>query len=736
MTKTDNNTNHRNDNAATPAVECGVAMQRQPAMQKSALDAMLAEDSRRLAALTGHYNALTGHGAPGVRFACAIADFMGGQRLYLPTAMLESPFLRALVKCGSLSAYVKAYMHGMNPAAAREAMVRRFCRLRCKHDFYFFAYAYARIKNKEGGQDIPFYLRPAQVKVCKVFENMRLKAKPIYVILLKCRQWGGSTLTDIYMVWIQLFWKTSWNCSIVGHQSTSSITVFNMYEKLINAMPLWLFYDTGQQYPDDVRKIRNDPKNPNIKYLVPRSCKIQTGSALNPEAARSDDVAMAHITEEAFFPDTEKWTPAKVVKAVLSPILMKPFNFVVRESTPNGRENEFHDEWIRAKAVDDEGRHLSEFTAVFVAWFEIETYIEPMDDQQRRDFATKLYEKRFDERFNGKYYWHLWQIGATLEGIKWYIHKAKTYDAYPSLDDMQQEFPSDDIEAFKYSGKAVFDIYQIEALRQDCSQPVFIGDIEGASVSPETEECMEDIHLVQQPGGTLKVWEMPDTAEDVRNRYLVAVDIGGSHKTSDFSDIVVFDRYDEMYGGTPVVVAEWHGHCDPDQLAMRCAQISRFYYDAFLAVENNTAYSKMNDTDGDVSELFFPVLLPLYDNLYNSNHSKTIKHKPKEVRWGFNTNSSTKVGIISNLRAVIREHAYMEREPEALNEYSYYMQYPDGKYGNVPGKHDDRVMARAIALWVDREMDPPRVIPRRSKEDIECERLRRKRPLAPEIVGI
>jgi hypothetical protein len=714
------------------------AQKQQDSMPEKLFRQILREDDRRLSVLMDRYNPLTGMGAPGRRFKCAIGGILGGQVLFLPIQMLRARWFRVLLKCGSVSAYVASFMAGCSPEAAAEAVVRRFCRLRCRHDFYFFAYAYARIKNKDGGKDIEFYLRPAQVKVCKVFEALRIAGLPIYVILLKCRQWGGSTLTDIYMVWIQIFWKISWNCSIVGHQSTSSITVFNMYERLINAIPLWLFYPTGKQYPDDARKLRNDSKNPNIKYLVPRACKIQTGSALNPEAARSDDVAMAHITEEAFFPMTEKWDPSKVVKSVLSPIMLKPFNFVVRESTPNGRENEFHDEWIRAKQVDDKGEKLSKFTPVFVAWFEIETYLSPFKSaSERGDFLLQLYRNRFDERFNGKYYWWLWQKGATLEGIRWYVDKAKTYDAYPCLDDMQQEFPSDDIEAFKYSGKSVFDPYQIERQTPYTQEPpVFIGDIEGASTSPHMQECMDDIHLIQQGGGPLKVWDMPDGSELVSNRYLVAVDIGGSHRSSDFSVIVVFDRYDEMFGGVPAVVAEWHGHCDPDQLAMKCAQIAKFFYDAFLAVENNTAYSKMNNTDGDVSQLFFPTLIPLYDNLYNSNHNKLLKRKPKEVMWGFNTNTSTKVAIIKHLAAVLRTDGYMEREPEAINEYSYYMQYPDGHYGNVPGKHDDRVMARAIGLWVDREMDTPIIRERKTKEQVEKEKLLRAKPKAPEIIAI
>lgn len=189
---------------------------------------------------------------------------------------------------------------------------------------------------------------------------------------MKCRQWGGSTLTDIYMAWLQIFWKTNWNSNIVGHQSSSATQVFDMYEKLINAIPTWLFYDIGVPFKNDPRKIKTSGTIQNIKYLIPRDCKIQTGSARNPESCRSGDAALAHITEEAFFPNTTEWTPAKVIKAASSSIQPDPLTFIVRESTPNGRENEFHDAWVAANSVDKDGKPLSAFTPVFVAWFEIE----------------------------------------------------------------------------------------------------------------------------------------------------------------------------------------------------------------------------------------------------------------------------------------------------------------------------------------------------------------------------
>ena len=716
-------------------------IKQQAGISDKKLAEIMAVDEERMKDLFTSYRPITGENAPGVRFAFAFEDFLDGKKLWLPVEMLKSKKFRALVKCGSFTVFIKKYLPHEDPEQAREAVLRFFLRLRCKHDFYFFAYAYARIKNKDGGDDIPFLLNHAQIKLAKIFEQQRLHGDfgSILVILLKCRQWGGSTLTDIYMAWIQIFWKTNWNSNIVGHQSTSATNVFDMYTKLINAIPMWLFYELGERYGDDARKLKTSSTQNNIKYLIPRQCKIQTGSARNPESCRSADAAMSHITEEAFFPDTTEWTPAKVVKSAVSSInVTKPLTFIVRESTPNGRENEFHDEWVRANSFDKDGKRLSIYTPVFVPWFEIEKYTLPFKSKdEKADFVIWLWKNREDEQYHGSYFWWLYEIkGATLEGIHWYVNECKKYN---TLDDMRQEYPSDDVEAFLFSGTSVFDPYRLKEMEKDCKdvKPIFVGDIEGDSYDAADLDCMDNIRLVERSGGPLKVWAAPDNSEIVKHRYVVGCDIGGSHKTSDFSDIVVLDRYDEIYGGIPEVVAEWHGHCDADQLAMRCAQIAHFYNDAFLVIENNTAYSRMNNTEGNQSELFFPILLPLYRNLYNSSHSKLQKKRQKELKWGFNTNKNTKVAVVKTMARIIRDSGYLEREPAAIDECTYYLYYQQNDcYGAVAGKHDDRVMARAITLYVEKDMPAPEIVPFRSKAEIERERLRNRPPVAPELAGI
>lgn len=657
---------------------------------KHTLDNILKEDERRISKFLDVFNPITGEGCPGNRVPITISDFQEGQTLFLPESMLLYPEVLVLADAGSIVDFC-IQIYGQYTLELRETVISSFTRIRCKEDFYFFAYAYARIKNKEGGEDIPFLLRPAQRKLVREMESMRLQGVPIRIILLKCRQWGGSTCVQIYMAWIQIFWKKSWNSIIVGHQGDSAAEVKDMYIKLIDQIPDFLLYEDGEQYCKNKNKIVSGGTQ-NISLIPSRNSKIKTASALNPESARGGDVAMAHCTEVAFWPQTDKMNPRKQVKSSCSGIGLMDKTVIVYESTPNGSENFFKDEWDRANNVDEFGERASEFVPVFVSWFEIESYLMPIDNKE--EFALWLYDHK-DSGEKGKYFWWLWEKGATLEGIKWYSEMLKRYD---DPDDMKQEYPSDDIEAFKYSGTLVFNVYDIKVFESMVKDPVFEGDIYGDA--PKGDESVNNIRIKERKNGMFRIWDYPDTEWLLENRYFVSVDIGGKSKNSDFSCITVLDRADVMSGGLPKVVAEWYGHCDPDVLAITVAQIAIYYCDALVIVENNTAYSRMNDTDGDMTELFFPVLLPLYSNIYCDNYSETEIKKQKEKKWGFNTNKATKPALIMNLNTVIRDKLYIERDKKTLIEYTSYMKYPNGSYGAIKGKHDDKLMSRAIGLFI------------------------------------
>ena len=77
-------------------------------------------------------------------------------------------------------------------------------RRRIEEDFEFWCARCVTIKDKLSGRNVPFILNRPQRRLLGVMEEQRMAGKPVRVILLKARQWGGSTLVQMYLAWMQL----------------------------------------------------------------------------------------------------------------------------------------------------------------------------------------------------------------------------------------------------------------------------------------------------------------------------------------------------------------------------------------------------------------------------------------------------------------------------------------------------------------------------------------------------
>ena len=95
------------------------------------------------------------------------------------------------------------------------------------------------IADKGKGRDTAFTLNRPQRIYLKAMEELRIAQKPIDIILCKARQWGGSTLTQLYMLWIQLVHKRNWNSVICGDIEKQSSIVAGMLAKVISRYPTW-----------------------------------------------------------------------------------------------------------------------------------------------------------------------------------------------------------------------------------------------------------------------------------------------------------------------------------------------------------------------------------------------------------------------------------------------------------------------------------------------------------------
>lgn len=673
---------------------------------------LIALNHARNAEIKAKFNPITGEGSIGERKKIVIEDFPFPVQ-YIPKTMMRVPLVRQLVEAGSIKRFLEEYMNTEYSDEDKEKVIEQFVRIRVKHDFAFWAAMYVFIKQKGGGEDVHFRLNRPQRKLIMRFERRRLQGKPIRLILLKARQWGGSTATQIYMAWLQLVHKVGLNSLIVGHVKDASTEVKDMFDKLIKEYPIRMLYEMGEAYNENEPKIVGVGQSGNIHRIPQRNCKIKVGTAEKPNSARGGDYNLVHCTEVGLWVTTDGKTPEQIVRSACSGILLKPYTMIVYESTANGTGNFFQREYDAAK----EGK--SQFESLFIAWFEIEQYALALDDEVK--FATWLWENRNNENANsdreesGRYLWWLWEQGATLEAINWYILERSKYTDHG---DMASEYPSDDVEAFVHSGARVFDKYHVEKFKKACKAPKWIGDV--YADGDEGEEALVNLRFSEDKQGLLWIWAKPDVEgdEEVTDRYLVVVDIGGRGKKADWSVIVVFDRLNQMEGGKPVVVAQWYGHIDMDRLAWKAAQIAAYYDNAYLVIESNTleTHDKERQVDGDMSGYILNQIKDVYTNLYARKQSDEEIKEQAPKKYGFHTNVATKPKIISTLVKVIRDHLYVERDARCLDEYLCYEKKKNGAFGAITGKHDDLLMTRAIGLQIAfYEMDLPTIVVRTKK---------------------
>ncbi len=590
---------------------------------------MLTENARRNAAIRHEeqYDPAIGNPSDTTR----VSYTLDGTTYYIPAPMAEDPRL----------------------IAARNG--HDFTMLRFRHDFEFWAYRCVTITDKKSACDVHFRLNRPQRRLVAELERQRLAGHPLRLIMLKARQWGGSTLVQVYFAWIQIIHCRNWNSLICAHVKDTAATIRGMYSKLLARYP--------EEYweEESAPEFRPFERMNNTRHIPGRGCKVTICSSENQESTRGLDCSLAHLSEVAFWKDSTLHNPTDLIRSVTSGIMRKPLSFIAMESTANGVGNFFHREWLRASS----GK--SDKTPFFVPWHEIDIYTEEVTD------AGALWESLDDYERD---LWH--RHGCTLEAICWYHNKRKEFIDHRS---MMAEFPTTPDEAFASTTTGVFSSQDVERLRCGVTPPTAIGEIAGSATGDVAD--ISSPRFIPSPEGATRLWQKPCGGKS----YIACVDIGGRSRGADFSVISVLSRGDSAKGEKPEVVAQWRGHLDHDLLAWKAAAMGRYYNDALLVVESNSWESS---SEGQGSYIL-STLADCYPNLY----------RRESAAPGFHTNQRTKPAVIANLIALVRDGGYIERDNDACDELLQYEQLADGGFAARRGCHDDILMTRAIALYVN-----------------------------------
>lgn len=677
---------------------------------------VLEENEARMQKINSVFDPVSGLGSTGKRFKF---DIEGLDTLWLPESMRRERLISELMKFGCADDYIrKESGHGVTQRD-REKLVADIDRIRLRHDFAYWAATRAYIKDKNGGEDVLFRLNRPQRRFVEKLDEMRNNDEPMRLILLKARQWGGSTCSQLYMAWLQLMHKKGLNSLIIAHQGVGSEEIKDMFDRMIHHFPLELMHEVGEKPDAKEKKMEGVGKSRSIFRVPARNCKIKVGTAERPDSCRGGDYSLVHCSEVGIWKRTLGKTPEQILRSACSGVLLRPMTMIVYESTANGTGNFFHREYEAAC------RGQSQFRPMFVSWFEIDQYSMPLSEARRYEIAQRLVEGKDcevadnDRRQPGCYLWWLWEKGATLEAIAWYEGERSKYSDHGL---MAAEYPSDDVEAFVHSGARVFDKYKVEELRKECGAAPYHGEIDCRGAKDATGRILSDnerasmlrkVEFQPMKSGGWQIWDLPAAERNVRDRYVVVVDVGGRSAKADWSVIVVLDRGPMAQGRGPTVVAQWRGHTDFDILAWRAAMAASFYHEALLVIESNTLETRDPDrsTDGDQSGFILNRLRNVYPNLYARPRSPEEVAAGAPTRYGFHTNVATKPMIIATLVKVIREGLYVERDECCLDEYLAYERRQNGSFGAIAGCHDDLLMTRAIGLHICfHELDMPRAV--------------------------
>ena len=216
--------------------------------------------------------------------------------------------------------------------------------IKCAKDPEYFMRKYCYIQHPTRGR-ILFNLYPFQGKVLHLFRDHQ------YIITLKSRQLGISTLAAGYSLWLMVFHKDKNVLALATTQATArnlvSKTMF-MYDQL----PKWL-------------RLPALEKN-KLSLRLKNGSKI-TAKSSNADAARSEAVSLLLIDEAAFIDNIqETFTAAQQTLATGGQCMAL--------STPNGIGNWFHQTWEKAESGENS------FLPVRLPWT-----VHPERDQSWRD---------------------------------------------------------------------------------------------------------------------------------------------------------------------------------------------------------------------------------------------------------------------------------------------------------------------------------------------------------------
>jgi hypothetical protein len=515
------------------------------------------------------------------------------------------------------------------------------------------------IVTKDGRKDL-FRMNRAQTHFFENFLNPDDPARRYYRhIILKARQLGFTTFIDIWML-DEILFNSNREGLIIAHKVGDATEIF----------------DRKIDFP--MRNMAEEVKAAVFKVVQNRSKKIQILVDIGPEkgstssiqvssSGRSGTFFYVHISEFAklclAFPKT-----AQEVETGTFPAVPLDGSIFI-ESTAEGMAGRFYELFNEAWPNRDKMTPMKSrvmFMPHFYNWQYDDsemakiTEIIPVEDMELCEIDWAEYKE--EHKLNA--------LEITYYYMKWLQMGGK--NSTDAINKLHQEFPTTPEEAFLSTGQTYFPTTKVFSMLQTAK-----GGKRGELITNEKGE----VKFQEFSGGNLEVFEDPQQGMG----YVIGGDTAEGLAHGDKQVLYVLSRKTEK------CVAVYRSNVPPDEFSVEAYKLGKFYNFALLAVESNKDGLWVNDALDKQG----------YVNLY---YRKTFDDITKQVTkfFGWKTTSANRNFMLAALKAKFLQLA--DGFPTAiLTEMVTFLRNAKGRPEALAGKHDDVVMAAAVAYAVLQE---------------------------------
>ncbi|MEY3895199.1 MAG: hypothetical protein RLZZ214_718 [Verrucomicrobiota bacterium] len=530
---------------------------------------------------------------------------------------------------------------------------------------------FCRIKNDDN-EEIEPMPNILQLRMCEAFETVKDLGIRVRIIVTKPRRAGCSSFVE------HIGYHSAMNSPIEG------ITISDNKEHSAEAMQKLGSYGQSDSYPWGVRVVTN----PAHSISWSNGSKWTVDTAENPDAGAGGTYQFAHCSETSKWPQTTTRNDVKTMTC-LAPAVSGMNTVMFSESTPEGARGWQFKTWGEAVTLD---KFLTMYRAgirpeeiwikVFAAWFEFDSNRrrQPVTAQEIEEIENTLTDHEISEIEKYQLDW---------EQVAWRRDTIRTKcDGDPKI--FSYYYPSDDVTCWLASGAPRFDMQIVLEMEMRAKQTT--PEI-GYLVSQDDKRVSWQ---VQHDGtGDIQIWEHPLPGL----KYLVVLDPASSasqtvgadtdcHSLSVWRDGYHDQLTDRYKPAKRVARLKPPFRGEGADVAGHTARLSKFYGRCMVAMEVNIGLG--------ILELLQLAGIPLYKR-------RPLSHRTGQIveQYGFKMGTKEeREALISGLATAIQDRNIDPSCPYALAEYKSFIRWPDGKSAASAGKHDDDVMADAIAWKV------------------------------------